>query len=321
MHPSDIKIGQNEYRAYQLIEFIQDGRLKLEEKKMWNNTNMSMSIESILLGLTMTPIYIDASNPKSWFVLDGRKRLQSLYHFFKGKFPLTDLDFFPDFNGVYFEDLPFTLKDKLEEALFTVYSINQGVSEKVRLNLVLRIVPDLKNALSWEFKESLIDASLKEELLQWLSHPYYEFVKTLFNCNTKFRLVLEFLRLYYIENKNKNINLHTNIEHVIFQLNEHHSLNRNEWDLGIERVFKIFNNDHYNLNNLYLNKNTIPILIFYFGARIDDGTFERIENNKALFLESWQRFYQKEGKKVFKRMNSDDIYKELDKLISDDNQH
>nr|WP_319401754.1 DUF262 domain-containing protein [uncultured Carboxylicivirga sp.] len=319
MHPSDIKIGQNEYRAYQLIEFIQEGRLKLEEKKKWDNTNMSMSIESILLGLTMTPIYIDASNPESWFVLDGRKRLQSLYHFFKGNFPLTNLDFFPDFNGVYFDNLPFTLRDKLEEAIFTVYSINQGVSEKVRLNLVLRIVPDLRSALSWEFKESLIDASLKDELLQWLNHPKYDFVKRQFKSNTKYRLVLEYLRLYYIEYYNKDINLHTNIEHVIFQLNDHHLLRQNEWDLGIERVFQIFNNDRYYLSNLYLNKKTIPILIFYFGTRIDNRIFNRIENHNTLFLEPWQQFYQKEGEKIFKRINPDEIYKKLDKLIRDDN--
>jgi hypothetical protein len=319
MHPSEIKIGQNEYRAYQLIEFIQDGRLKLEEKKKWDNINMSMSIESILLGLTMTPIYIDASNPESWFVLDGRKRLQSLFHFFKGNFPLTDLDFFPDYNGNYFEDLPFTLRDKLEEAIFTVYSINQGVSEKVRLNLVLRIVPDLRSALSWEFKESLIDISLKEELLQWLNHPNYDFANRQFNSKAKFRLVLEYLRLFNIEYGNKSTNRNTNIEQVIFQLNEHHSLRQNEWNIGVERLSDIFSNGGNYSSNLYLNKKTIPILIFYFGTRIDDRIFNRIKNNKALFLEPWQQFYQKEGEKIFKRINPDEIYKKLDKLFRDDN--
>ncbi|RLD62698.1 MAG: hypothetical protein DRI84_10595 [Bacteroidetes bacterium] len=310
MHPSDIRIGQNEYRAYQLTKFIQDGRLKLEEKKNWNNKNMSMSIESILLGLTMTPIYIDASNPESWFVLDGRKRLQSLYRFFNGNFALTELEFFPDLNDCEFSDLPYPLQNKLEEALFTIYSINQGVSERVRLSLVLRIVPDLKSALSWEFKESLLDNSLKELLQDWLKYPAYDFVKSRFNPKSDLQLLLEYLRLILIGHDDTNINLHTNIEHVIFQLNANPILNQSEWNLGIDRITQIFGRD-----DSYLNKKTLPILIFYFGTRIDDVLYDRIHNDVNLFLERWKGFYLNIGKKLFRRNNSGNIYNELDRLI------
>jgi len=313
MHPSDIKIGQNVYRAYQLIDFLKEGRLKLEQKKNWDNRNMSMFIESVLLGLTMTPIYIDASNPESWFVLDGRKRLQALTNFFDGKFALSDLDFFPDYNGKYFNNLPFSLQTKLAEATFTIYSINQGVSEKVRLNLVLRIVPDLKSALSWEFKESLIDHSLKKILAEWYVHPNIDFVIKEFKPKSNYHLVLEYIRLYYTFNDFKQINLTTSIEHVIFQINTDFSLQRGEWDLGIERFSRIF--ERTNASQLYLNKKTIPILIFYFGTLIDEKLLEIVFKNKALFIKKWGEFYSNGGKKLFVYSHPRQIYSALDKLI------
>lgn len=315
MHPSDIKIGQNVYRAYQLIDFIKEGRLKLEQKKKWDNRNMSMSIESVLLGLTMTPIYIDASNPESWFVLDGRKRLQALSNFFEGKFALTDLDFFPDYNGKFFYNLPFPLQTKLAEATFTVYSINQGVSERVRLNLVLRIVPDLKSALSWEFKESLIDPSLKKILDKWNVHPDMDFVINHFKPKSDYQLVLEYFRLYYTFNDFRQINLSTSIEHVIFQLNTDMDLPLEEWDLGIVRVSRIFESANSLNANLYLNKRTIPIFIFYFGTLIDNRLFEIVINDKGLFLNKWKRFYSDGGKKLFVNRYPKLIYSALDKLI------
>jgi len=314
MHPSDVKIGQKEYRSYELVRFIKEGKLKLEEKRSWDDKNMSMSIESILLGLTMTPIYIDASNPESWFVLDGRKRLQSLNNFINGEFPLTALDFFPDFNGSYFEDLPYSLQDKLEEAIFTIYSINQGVPNRVRLNLVLRIVPDLKSALSWEFKESLMENSLKEELKFWLHSSEYSFIENRIKVKTTYRILLDYLRLYLIKNKKTAINLQTNIEHIIFLLNEKGIHDQENWNLGTIRLEKVFKGVN-SFRAYHLNITTIPLLFFYFGNCLNDKQFEKLENNKEQFLDNWKDFYFDEGKNLFKRVNVENIYKKLENLI------
>jgi hypothetical protein len=56
MHPSDIKIGQSERSVYDLFQMMEQGQILLDlEQDRWNTKDMSLSIESILLGLTMTP--------------------------------------------------------------------------------------------------------------------------------------------------------------------------------------------------------------------------------------------------------------------------
>lgn len=144
MHPSDINIGQSEYSVYELCEMIKGGKIVLEESP-WNNNQKSFSIESVFLALTMTPIYVDATNPNKWIIIDGKKRLNAIYSFFSGDFALSSLEFFVDMEGCKVNSLPKVFERKFFEAVFTVYSINQGVPENVKQSIIKRILPDTNN--------------------------------------------------------------------------------------------------------------------------------------------------------------------------------
>lgn len=144
MHPSDINIGQLEFTVFELCEMIKSGKITTLESH-WDDNKKSICIESVLLALTMTPIYVDATNPNVWIVIDGNKRLNTISSFANGDFSLSLLEFFTDLKGFKVDGLSKVLERKFFEAVFTIYSINQGVPEDVKQSIIKRILPDTKN--------------------------------------------------------------------------------------------------------------------------------------------------------------------------------
>jgi len=243
MQASDIRIGQDQYSAYELNSFIESGKLIIDDNNNWATANMSMSIESIILGLTMTPIYIDASAEHEWLVIDGRRRLISLNKFISGKFKLEGLEFFPNYEDYYFKDLPNSLKRKILEAIFTVYSINQGVAHDVKLSIIYRIVPDLKNGLPWIIIRSLFNSDRKLVAEQMLKSEEYKRLSSKAKPRDKFEIPLLFIKCYKILHLTKNT-----IPLLIFTLSEIKELNIAN-DNIVERWHIFYNENKKALEN------------------------------------------------------------------------
>lgn len=163
MHPSEIKIGQYELSVHDLYLMMKANELIIESNKTyWDEERNSKSIESIFLGLTMTPIYVDAANPEEWIVLDGGKRLNAIYKYISGNFRLNGLEFLEELELKYYDSLPKPIQRKLNESKFTVYSFNQGISPEARLSLIRRVVPDIKNNFSSQMLHRLMEYHLMD---------------------------------------------------------------------------------------------------------------------------------------------------------------
>jgi len=327
MHPSEIKIGQIELSVSEIVEMIENGHLELEDdSNKWNRYGMSMSIESILLGLTMTPIYVDASNPEKWLVLDGTKRLNALISFISGKFSLYDLELLDEYTSFFFNKLPKTIQRRLLQSKFTIYSINQGVPPEVRLSLIRRIVPDIKNGLSLKMRQSLLSPRAKDLIDQLSSNVIYQ--KTLEYAMTKNNLELEvnYLHALYWHFKNEvftSFYSYAKSEDIIIMTNfyakeqKQYSFIVNVWQIGLHRVHELFENYAFmtSRNSIYINKIVFNSLIIYFGAVIDHYSYSQILLKKQKFNDLWFELFQKgPGKKIFSRKPPGTKINELTKI-------
>lgn len=310
MHASDIRIGQNEYSSYQLLEFIKNKQLVLRKDRDWTTDNKSMSIESILLGLSMSVFYFDASSSDEWIVLDGNNRLLSLYEFINNKFKLQGMEFYHKYDGLRFEQLPIKLQRKIEEAEFTVYTINQGVPNDVRLSLICRIVPDLKGVLNWELREGLLGEvsnnfyiKMKEELCStafFARLPY----------DSVLELILEFIKLYLY--KQDLIKIDSSYEEILLYFNKTDEK---------EQIYQSWSNAVDILNNIdlspsssgikYLNRKTIPILLSFFSEQNDDLPFSDLN-----FSSLWNKIYVAEMQVLFRRKKPEAKFIKLKELFN-----
>ena len=282
MHPSEIKIGQYELSVYDLYTMIKNQMIVIEsDPSYWIIERKSKSIESILLGLTMTPIYVDASRPEEWIVLDGGKRLSAIYEFISGNFPLKGLEFLEDLEPKYFDSLPRPIQRKLQEAKLTIYSFNQGISPEVRLSLIKRIVPDIKKGLSPKMLQRLLSYEA-QNFIDSLSSSYFENILKNLDRPRKdldyFLDKLDFLSLYFVYTKDVyyyDFNPKVSTDAFVLYINERTSLIRNMgvkqiWEGGLKALNVITSNCEIPIDvNKFMSKN-----IGYFIISLGDNLTE-----------------------------------------------
>ncbi|WP_289054314.1 DUF262 domain-containing protein [Carboxylicivirga marina] len=306
MHPSDIRIGQNRYSTLQLAEFIMSNKLSLEYKNSWDTKNKSISIESILLDLTMTPLYIDASQPFKWYMLDGHKRLKTLYSFINNEFSLDGLEFYPQYNGLTFEQLPFKQRRKIEETEFTVHTINQGVSDEVRLSLIYRIVPDAKNVINWNFRKSL----LKEDSNQLFKQMIVDLKNSLplrgMREEGYYELITNTLRPFL--ESHKEIKQDTSYEYILIHINQIDDKNElwSYWKNNLKNLLEIKNE----LGIEHFNKKTTSFW-FYYSSELNTPKVD-IDNDT---IRNWNLNYDIKFKKLFNRQDYFKRFNEIKKEL------
>lgn len=145
-NPSDVDIRQQTFSVGHIMNMITDSEIELwreldyqRKSTSWDVKQKSRLIESLIMRIPLPIFYFDGSE-KPWKVIDGLHRLTTLYTFLKGaSFPLKDLEYLKDLEGLPFFELPFKYRRVIEEFTIEAYVINPGTPDKVKLNIFQRI--------------------------------------------------------------------------------------------------------------------------------------------------------------------------------------
>jgi len=163
-----------------LYEMYLHGTLKLQpffqRNLVWTDKAKSQFIESILLNLPISEVYLYEDESGVLSVIDGQQRLSTIFHFLEKKFKLKDLKKLEELNGL---DATFRKIDDLKNFKIYYVKINKDVSKADIIDTYSRINRYTVNLNAQELRRATYSDSdflkLSEELAQLEFFQYGRF--------------------------------------------------------------------------------------------------------------------------------------------------
>ncbi len=110
--------------------------------EVWGTKDKVKLIESILMDIPIPFIYLAEGKKGNLIVIDGRQRLTALFDFLDNKYPLRNIEFFPQLRGKkaknLIDDLE-TYKTKIEDYHLYVIKIKMSTPEEFKLQIFARV--------------------------------------------------------------------------------------------------------------------------------------------------------------------------------------
>ncbi|EGR1591948.1 TPA: DUF262 domain-containing protein [Vibrio parahaemolyticus] len=108
---NDIRVNYHSNPVHWYLNNSKDGNLEWNsdfqrKSGVWNNIKKSRFIESIIMHLPITPVFLSQKDDYSFEIIDGLQRLSTLKDFVNDHFPLSGMEFYPELNGLKYSQLP-----------------------------------------------------------------------------------------------------------------------------------------------------------------------------------------------------------------------
>lgn len=140
---SDIEIGESPFSIFEYLRQLEKGKITIQpdfqRNQVWNSTQKSKFIESIILNFPLPPIYLNETKESNYIVIDGLQRSTAISQYYKGEYPLSGIEALPKYNKCYFKDLPIALQSKFEDKKLTVFVLKPSTPMVVIYDLFNRI--------------------------------------------------------------------------------------------------------------------------------------------------------------------------------------
>jgi hypothetical protein len=139
----NIEIGEDPFSIFEYLRQLEKGKIVIQpdfqRNLVWNNTQKSKFIESIILNFPLPPIYLNETKESTYIVIDGLQRSTALRQFYNGDFALIGIEALPKYNKCRFKDLPEVLQSKFEDKKLTVFVLKPSTPTVVIYDLFNRI--------------------------------------------------------------------------------------------------------------------------------------------------------------------------------------
>lgn len=143
--PSRIDISPKNLALSNLISRIENNEINLmpdfqRRAGLWNTTQKSQLIESLILRIPLPAFYFDGTDNDEWIVIDGLQRLTVLKEFFCDKtLILKGMEFLRDLENVNYDSMPKVYIRRMLETQVVCYIISPGAPVNLKYNIFKRI--------------------------------------------------------------------------------------------------------------------------------------------------------------------------------------
>lgn len=126
---------------YEILRKIKNNRLILKEegtKEVWSVEKQIIFLESILIGMIPSTIYLAENSSGKRFAFDGFNRLNTLIKFYNDEIKLSNLEILKDYEGFRCSDLPPVKQAYIEDKEFSLVIIQPPTDKELMYELIKR---------------------------------------------------------------------------------------------------------------------------------------------------------------------------------------
>ena len=141
MTSKDVYIDTRSTSINALVKKLQKDVICINDKIYWSKQKQSRFIESLLMRIPLTDVYLDVSNTNKQIPIDGFERLNTLKIFVCGDMVLESLEFLTELEGVSYNTLCNTYKRVLDDTTIVLHNIEAQTPIELRKAIARRINP------------------------------------------------------------------------------------------------------------------------------------------------------------------------------------
>ncbi len=107
-----------------------------QRRGRWDNLKKSRLIESFIMNIPVPPVFLYEYKLAHFEVMDGKQRLSTIKDFYNNKFELEGLEYWPELDGKFYNQLPETVRSGIDRryisAIILLYETAKSDKERSR---------------------------------------------------------------------------------------------------------------------------------------------------------------------------------------------
>lgn len=150
--------------------FIPD---EYQRRYIWEDTNKSLFIESVLLGLPIPFMFFADTDDGRCEIIDGAQRTQTLEEFLAGDMKLKNLKRLFALNGFTFNDLPEQYRRKFQKTTLRIVVLDEETTSETRQEIFNRINTAGRKATSIEVRRGGLRGPFMDFIAECVENPLF----------------------------------------------------------------------------------------------------------------------------------------------------
>lgn len=181
---------QTRYPLKNVKEIFQSSDYKMDpyyqRNVVWPESKKSKLIESFIINIPIPPIFLFEYEYGKFEIMDGKQRISTIISFLEDEFHLESLEFFQEYNGKKYSELPADVKETITRRYISgIILLSESTKDESEKQNMRRLVferlntgglalnkQEVRNALySERFNKMLKRLALDEVFKQLWAHP------------------------------------------------------------------------------------------------------------------------------------------------------
>jgi len=175
--PEAIRIQTKPFSLRQVLDMIRDQDIDLapdfQRFSVWKPPQKSRLIESILLGIPLPSFYFSEDKQGKMQVVDGLQRLTAISLFGNDEFPLRELEYLKELEGLTFSGLEPVFRRRLNTTQIFVNVIDPQTPWKVKFDVFKRINTGGSPLNAQEIRHCMSGPMARQFLKQMTSSEFF----------------------------------------------------------------------------------------------------------------------------------------------------